>query len=234
MSFDLSVTKLIKDSWVVFKVNWKFLLLSFLIYLGILYLIPVLLGFLGVSGKSIILDILVQVVISVLSILFATGWTKIYLKLADGGKPEYSDLYNYPKLAVLYFLNVLVAGLFIGGIALLLIAVTIFPGIAIAAATKSSMLILPFAIIFVVLLYFLIFISSLIPYITVDKKLYPIATIKRAFNITKGKRIKLCLVSLVLFLFMLSGLIFFIIGVLITGGIGSIAYAKLYRTLDPK
>lgn len=231
----ISVSRLIKDSWNSFKANWKFLIATLLIYLAILYLLPLLLVLVGISGKSLVLDIIIQIISIAISILFATGWVKIYIKLADGEKPEYEDLYKYRRLAVLYFFNNLVSGLFFAGIAILAVALTILPTIAIIAATKvSSVIIIPVIIILVLLLYPLFFINSLVPFITVDKRLYPIATIKRAFAITKGKRTKLSLISVVLFLFSISGLILLIFGVLITFAIGAIAYAKLYRTLESK
>lgn len=246
---------LIKESWVILKKNFMEIFLAVLIFFALTYLIPLLVRLplmaliggnpdsgadLGKLGLFFSVSLLLNVVFWVVSLFATVGLTKIYLQSVDGEHQDFHYFYKHWKVTLIYFVNSLVMGLIsipvIFGLILLGIVIAGVPGFIVYNVTKSVpagvgvgvlLALIPMAIL---MAYSVI--VSFMQYVSIDKVWGPIEAIERVFKITKGKRIRLTLISIGLFIFMISGLLLLIVGVILTGLIGAVAYTLLYRKLD--
>lgn len=190
----------ISFGWNTAKSNLGFFILLLLLYFGVF----VVFGMMGYFlEKNAILSAVVNLVSSVINLIFALGFIKIYLKLVDGQKPNYSDLYSTYPFFFKYLLGSIIFSLIVvGGLILLII-----PGIYFA-------------------LKFLLF-----PYFIVDKGVGPIAALKMSSQATKGAKINFLLFGILLWLIMLGGILALVVGLFIAVPTVGVAMAFVYRKL---
>jgi uncharacterized membrane protein len=150
---------------------------------------------------------LINVFASIISMGVTLGSVKIFLMLADGKKPEFSDLFSLFKARVIfrYFLASLLYGLVIFfGLILLVI-----PGIY-------------FAIKYEFYTYFI-----------VDKNMGVFEAFSKSGQVTKGHIWNLFLFGLLSFLIALAGILAVLVGLLIAMPVVSLATTYVYRRLAP-
>jgi len=196
-----SIKESIKYGWEKTKENME---LIFLITLFIL-IIESLTGSFNGQEKNLYIQI-IGLVSTILMVILKIGYNKILLKIYDGEKTkfgeifdEYKTFWRYLGVSLLYPLTIL-AGLFL----------LIVPGVIWAVRFSFS------------------------PIIVVDTKLGPITAMKESYAISKGSYWQLFLFWLVIAIINFVGLIFFGIGLLLTIPISTIAYIKIYRELSQK
>jgi uncharacterized membrane protein len=141
-----------------------------------------------------------------ISIVVSIGWTKVLLRIADGERPDHSDLYAHHALlfrylgaSLLYVLSI------IAGTILLII-----PGIL--AAVRYSMA----------------------SFLVVDRGMGPLEAMRKSAEITKGERMHLFIAGLALGGFTLLGALALVIGLLWTLPAAMVAGAFIYRRLSPR
>lgn len=242
MNSSFSLGNLIGGSWRIFKANWLFIILLFIAYQFLsqaLGFLPMqLVGVFAVTKNiplifiSIIIAVIFMVVISV---WLQAGFYTVLLKLADGIKPKFTELFEQYRFIGLLFVNQLVFGLFVMGVALLVAAAVFIPGFVIGVLTNVDSIFLITMLVFLIGMLPLIplfVLSYFTPFITVDKRIGPISNIKYALAFSKGKRIKMSLFAVAIGLFMIGGIFLLIIGIFITVPVGAIAFGRLYRSLS--
>ncbi|KKU57305.1 MAG: hypothetical protein UX81_C0039G0002 [Parcubacteria group bacterium GW2011_GWA2_47_12] len=69
------------------------------------------------------------------------------------------------------------------------------------------------------------------PFVILDMRSGPLASLRESWRITKGNRMKLFGFLIILGLITIAGFLFFVIGVLFTASLSLVAYAHAYRTL---
>ncbi len=137
-------------------------------------------------------------------IFFSINVYKQGLLMIRGGDPDVSDLFTYPAC----FLN-LIGGSFLLAIILIVgFILFIIPGI------------------FFILMY--CFVKILI----IDKDLGPIEAFKESATLTRGNRLKLLLLFLIIAAFNFVGLLCFIVGLFVTVPISFCAFLYVYDKLD--
>lgn len=150
---------------------------------------------------------LINIVLYIISLGVTLGSIKIYLKIVDNKKPEFSDLFSLfkAKLILRYF-----ASSFLYGLAVVLgLFLLVVPGVYIA----------------IKYLFFNFFI--------VDKELGIVEAFAKSGEITKGRIWNLFQLEVLLWLIMLAGLIAFFIGLLVALPVISLTMAYVYRHLSP-
>lgn len=246
---------LIKEGWVVLKKNFMEIFLAALIFFALTYLIPQLVQLpltmlmgtpdskdpnLAAFGAFFFVSIILSIFFAIVKMFASVGLTKVYLQSVDGQHQDFHYFYKHWKVVLIYFLNTLVAVLvsfpvFIGLFVLGLIIAGI-PGFIVYSVTKSVgagvgvgflLALIPLS---VLLAYSTVI--SFISYISIDKVWGPIEALERAFAITKGKRIRVTLITFGIGLFMISGIFLLIVGVILTWLIGMVSLTVLYRKLD--
>lgn len=148
------------------------------------------------NGLFYLLSGLINIVVSI-------GFIRITLKIFDGEKPEFTDLFTFPRYFIEYLgaavVNVLIV---IGGLCLFII-----PGIYWAIKFQFF------------------------GYCVVDKDLNPIHALRQSSRITKTVKWKLLWFGILLLLINVLGLICLVIGLFATIPTTIIAYAYVYRKL---
>jgi uncharacterized membrane protein len=124
------------------------------------------------------------------------------LKLVDGVKPEFKDLYYITKL-----FNFMLATLIKGFIVIVGLLLFIIPGIIFSIKLQYT------------------------EYFIVDKKMDAIDAIKASWEITKGVKGNLFLLGLLLGLINILGFLCLIVGLVITVPLSMVANAYVYRKL---
>jgi uncharacterized membrane protein len=146
---------------------------------------------------------LLGLVFAVASIIVRIGYTKIFLRINDGENPKFVDIFKEYKTFWRYIGTIILNCLAVfGGFILLII-----PGVFWAIRFAFS------------------------PFIVVDTKLGPIASMKESYAITKGHFWKLLGFWVVMGLLNIAGLIVFGIGLLITIPLSTLAAISVYRKL---
>lgn len=131
------------------------------------------------------------------------GYNKIYLRMSDGDKPKFSDIFKeYPLFWKFLGVSILFPLTVIGGLILLIV-----PGIIWAVRFSFS------------------------PLILVDTKRGVIASMKESFAITRGSFWNLFLFWIAIAILNLLGLLVFGIGLLITVPVSTFAAIHVYREL---
>lgn len=242
MNSSLSLGRLIGDSWNIFKANWVFIILFFVAYWFLSqflsYLPLQLVGFVFETYNIALIAvtfIFAFILMMVISIWLQAGFYTALLKLADGIKPKFTVLFEQYRYIGLLFINWLVFSLFVAGIVVLTALAIFIPGAIVGIMVNVDSIFLISMLIFMVAMIPLIplfVLSYFIPFITIDKNIGPISAIKYALAFSKGKRIMMSLYAVVIGIFMMMGLLLFILGILVTAPIGAIAFGRLYRELS--
>lgn len=140
----------------------------------------------------------------VIGLVMSIGWIKISLTLARDQEPDIAELFTHWGFLIPYVLGTLCYALvvFVGFILL------IVPGII------------------------LLIMLGMYSYLIVDKRLGPIAALKRSRVITRGQKWRLAMMGLVLLLLNLAGLLCLLVGVVVTLWISIIAAAYVFDRLE--
>jgi uncharacterized membrane protein len=154
-----------------------------------------------------------NVIILIISLLFrllswgvnsiiSLGIINIMLKLVDGVKPEFKDLYYITKLFNFMLASMIKGLIVVGGLILFII-----PGIIFSIKLQYT------------------------EYFIVDKKMDAIDAIKASWEITKGVKGNLFLLGLLLGLINILGFLCLLVGLVITVPLSMVANAYVYRKL---
>ncbi len=197
-----SKNEAISFGWNIFRDNFRFLILIFLIFLLFAF-VPDIIGSKTIEASTS-LGVLFYSLGYFLTIVMTIGIMKISLKFYDSEKPEISDLFSHYKLFINYFL------------ASFLYALIVFAGLI--------LLIVP-GIVFGLKYYFF-------DYYVVDKGCGPIEALKRSAQITKGNKWNLFLFILLVLGINILGMIFLFVGLLVTIPVTALATAFVYRKLS--
>ncbi len=196
-----SKSEAIGFGWNTAKSNLGFFILFSLLYLAVFIVLGIIGYFLE---KNPYPSVMVNIITWILSIVLSMGFIKISLKLVDGNKPTYSDLFSSYTL----FFNYLFGYILYSLIMLIGFILLFIPGIY-------------FALKFQFCLYFI-----------ADKGVGPITALKMSSQATKGVKINLLLFGLLLWLVMMAGILAFIVGLFIAFPTTMVASAFVYRKLS--
>jgi len=194
----IPIKESIKYGWQKLKENMELALYATLMILAV----SALTGQAGGKHAGIVIPL------NILALVFLTiakiGYNKIFLKIHDGEKPKFVEIFEHYKIFWRYIgVSILFALITIGGLILL-----ILPGI----------------------FWFVRFYFA--PLVVIDTKIGPVAALKESYAITKGNFWKLLLFLIVLLLLNLAGVILFWIGLLVTVPITTFASIYVYRKLS--
>lgn len=136
--------------------------------------------------------------------LLAIGVIVIVLKLVDGARPEFADVFNrvhlilnYGAAAILYSLMIMVGLVFF-----------IVPGVYLAVR------------------------FHFFGYFVVDREAGPIEALKMSSDLTEGVRMELFAFGLLLLVLIFVGLCFFVVGVFVALPVASLAMGYVFRYLQ--
>lgn len=194
-----SIKESIKYGWEKFKANLN-------LSLGSTLLVVVLssLGEVFDEKDMGISSFVLVIALVVLSVIARIGYTKIFLRMADGEDPKFSEIFNSYKMFWTFLGVSILTGLAVlGGFILLII-----PGIIWAIKYSFSTLIL------------------------IDTDGRPIASMKESGAITKGSKWKLLGFYLVLGLINMAGVIALGVGLLVSIPVSMFATIHVYRELS--
>ncbi len=152
----------------------------------------------GLSGA------LVDLATLAVDFLLAIGVIVIVLKLVDGTRPEFADVFNrvhlilnYGAAAILYSLMIMVGLVFF-----------IVPGVYLAVR------------------------FHFFGYFVVDREAGPIEALKMSSDLTEGVRMELFAFGLLLLVLIFVGLCFFVVGVFVALPVASLAMGYVFRYLQ--
>ena len=147
-----------------------------------------------------------SIAVTVLLFIIRIGYTKIFLRIFDGESPKFAELFKEYRTFWRYIgVSILLPLIVFGGLILLVI-----PGLVWTIRL------------------------SLAPIIVVDTKLGPIAAIKESYAITRGSFWNLTLFWIIIGILNLAGLVVFVVGLLITIPLSTLASIYVYRELSKK
>ncbi len=159
--------------------------------------------FLGIFGVSIVVY-LIPYLNFIAAIIIQLGLLVISLKLVDGGKTEFAELFNHYRFFFTYLLSAVVAG--------------------ILAFVGFMLLVIPGAIVCIAVQFY--------GYLIVEKNLGPIAALKRSAEITRGARWQLLVFGIILACINIVGMLALVVGLVATIPTTMIAHAYVYRKLE--
>lgn len=190
--------------WETFKKNWQFLVGAFLVIV-VIGMIP---GWLQdwAQENASSLTFLFTVLGWIVQMITSIGVIVISLKLVDGKKPEFADIYQHYPLLLNYFLGSVLYGLVIIAGLILLIVPGIIWGIKYQYTT----------------------------YLIVDKKMSPMEAFKKSGKITQGVKMKLFYLGLIFVAITIAGMLLFGVGLIVAWPVVSLAGAYVYRKLIAK
>ncbi len=188
----------------------------------------------GVGGASgVVLSLLVQFVIGPVVTL---GLIRIALKVCDGQRPEFADLFSTWDRLLPYYGLVL---LYIAIVFVFFIACGLAIGIAVAigatVSTIAGVLIGMIGGVAVIAAGFYLWTRiGFAYYFLVDKQLGPVESLKASARATRGEVGNLLMLGLLLFVVALLGLLALVVGLFVAIPVIQIAVARAYRTLAPR
>ncbi len=195
---ELSLSEAIGFGWNAMKDNLWFFVITFLILLGITLVQGML-----TSGQSFA-SFLFLIAFYAVNMIVGMGIIKVSLKLVDGQKPEYSDLYaSYPL-----FWSYLAASVLFGIMAGIGYMLLIIPGI-------------------IVSLQF-----GMFGYLVIDKGSAAIQSLQQSSKVTNGAKWNLFGLGLLSILINIIGLLLLGIGLIATVPTTLVAWAYAYRKLS--
>ncbi len=194
---ELNLSEAISFGWSSTKDNLWFFVVTFLI----VFAINIAQGLLTSGGSF--LSFLFLLAFYAASVIVGMGVLKVTLKLVDGQKPEYSDLFSSYRLFWSYFGASLLYGL-MSGIGYMLLVI---PGIIISLQ------------------------FGLYGYLVVDKGSGAIVSLQQSSKLTNGAKWKLFGLGLLSILINIAGVLCLGIGLVVTIPTTFIAWAYAYRKL---
>ncbi len=201
---DFVIGEAIRFGWDTAKANLGFFILLMLAS-GVILCVPQIFKAIG-GRQSLILWLLITLFSIVLQAVITLGLTRISLKFVDDGKASFGDLFDCVPL----FLDYLVAYFIYGLIVFAGLILLVVPGIIWAI----QFMFYPLAI--------------------VDRGLPPVKALKFSSALTKGSKMDLLLLILLLFLINLLGALPLGLGLLITAPLSMVSCAYVYRKLQAR
>ncbi len=199
---DFVIGKAVRFGWDTVKANLGFFLLLMVLSIVILSIPEI---FKTLAGHhSLAITIVLTVISMVMQAMVTLGFIKVALKFVDGGKAAFSDLFECLPL----FLDYLVADLVYGLIVFAGMILLVVPGIIWAI----RFMFYPFAI--------------------VDRNMSSIKSLKFSSALSKGSKMDLFLLVLLLLLINLIGAIPLGLGLFITLPLSIVSSAYVYRKLQ--
>jgi uncharacterized membrane protein len=189
----------LRFGWETFKKDPYFLM-------GVFIAISVATGILERVSDSMdgLPGLLVDLACLAVDFLLAIGVIVIVLKLVDGKRPEFADVFNrihlilnYGAAAILYGLMIVVGLVFF-----------IVPGVYLAVR------------------------FHFFGYFVVDREAGPIEALKMSSDLTEGVRMELFAFGLLLLMLLFAGLCFFLVGVFVALPVASLAMGYVFRYLQ--
>lgn len=206
----LSVGDCLRFGWETFKKRPWILIGAFLLAM-IIAAIPGMFGpqpEIGPDGKIVpqpltTFDVVVSLISLVVSIFVGLGLTTFSLRAHDNVEGvQIADLWNPAPFWRFLFAHILtVVAIALGFLAL------IVPGVIIALGL------------------------AFVPYLVIERGLWPIEAMKESWRITKGHKWQLLLLFLALLLVNLLGILALFVGIFVSVPITMLAFAHAYRTL---
>lgn len=192
-----SIKESIRYGWQKSKENLEVVFYSTLLILALGGLIN------GIDEKNLGFSLLVFIA-SIFMVIVRIGYNKIFLRIYDGEKPKFAEIFNEYKIFWKYIgVSILFPFIVFCGLILLII-----PGIILAVRLSFS------------------------PLIVVDTKTGPINAIKESYAITKGSFWKILLFWLAIAVINILGLLLFGIGLILTVPVSTLATIYVYRMLS--
>ncbi len=192
-----SIKSAIRYGYNTFVKNWKISVLATLIIFALQMIT-------GLNGENKILIGILNLAAMIASIIAHIGYTKMFLRIHDGEKPEVMDIWNEYRLLWRFLgVSILTGLIVVAGLIALII-----PGFLLAVRLSFSSMIL------------------------IDTKMGIISSIKESWNITRGSIWKLSLFGIIVGLINVAGIIVFGIGVILTMPVTLLATVYVYRELS--
>jgi len=191
---------LIKSSWELVKKNARLIAILMVAFIGYQVIQGIVQGFFGQGPLSVI----VSLAFTVLTLFLEIGFIKIVLKLVDGQKAEFQELWAYPQ----YLLRMVGASIVYGLIVVAGLILLVVPGIYLALRLQFY------------------------SYYIIDKNAGAIDSLKMSWKATEGNVINIFLFELLLIGINILGAIALVVGLLITIPVSFIAVTLLYRKLQ--
>lgn len=176
---------------------------------GFIVLLYLLTGVISVLGDWIyqatdgIMAALIYVIILVVNLILQMGLLYVMLQIARGKKAGFGDILTPAGKFVNYFLGLIIVSVItIVGLVLLII-----PGIIWAIK------------------------YCFVPYLIIDQNLSPMEALKKSGEMTEGNKLNIFIFGIAAFVINLIGILAFGVGLLITGPVTVLAFAKVYDQL---
>ncbi|MCK8825939.1 hypothetical protein [Fuchsiella alkaliacetigena] len=191
----------ISFGWDLTKENLGFFIILSIIYFAVLYIPLFIAG--AVMEVNYSLGIVLQVIDYILDIIVYLGFIKIAFKFYDDEEVSYGDLFSQSHL-FFKFIGGMILYVLISGIGFILL---IIPGVILA-----------------IKLFFF-------DYFIIDKDYGVIESLKESYALTKGVKFNLFLFFLMLTGINILGLLFLLVGLLVTFPMSMLATVYVYRKL---
>ncbi len=155
------------------------------------------------SDKAYVLAVVLFLFFLVIGLFLRLGFLRAVLDRVDGKEVSFDRL----LIEYRHVLSFLVAGFIYACAVVVGLMLLILPGIFIAVAL------------------------SFFPFLMIDRNLGPFASLKESLKVTKGYRGRLTLFLSILVGINLLGVLFFVVGLLVTFPLSVVAYAHGYRKI---
>ncbi len=217
-------------SWETFKKNWKYFLGLEIVFLLVSFVPSAVLQ--KVFANNVALNIPIQILLYLYSLVLAAGLTKILLSVIDGKFLPTREIFTHYRLVWPLFITSIVVGFLI--LLLMLPAVIIFFGVSTILSQNAFG---PFltVILGVAFAVWVIYVSLRLffwQYVVIDKNPGVQAAIRTAWNMTKGAVWPLFLFGLLAILVTLLGALLLGVGLLVTIPVVQVATVYLYKKLS--
>lgn len=146
---------------------------------------------------------LISIISSILSMVVSIGWISILIKLTSGKKAQLEDLWGSVDRVIPYFI----------------------------ASIAMVIVVLVGLLLFIIPGFYFAIKYMFVPYLIIDKKLSVGDAFSKSSQMTDGIKWQLVAFWFATFVLNILGLLAFIVGVVITSVVTSLAYAKLYNDL---
>jgi uncharacterized membrane protein len=185
---------------------WKyFLVLLLILIIGVLIGLPSSIGQIDIGTAAVIFTSMFALAYGILvEGPVEYGISFAFLKAARGDKVEIKDMFE----AFRNYFNAVLASLLIGVIVVFGLILLIVPGIFFACKLAFT------------------------PYLVVDRKMEVIEAVKTSWNMTDGHAWKVFFIGLLAIPIFIAGLLFIIVGVIISIMWVSLAFASLYHAVS--
>jgi hypothetical protein len=171
----------------------------------VVFAIQIAFSAIGNATDSVAVQVIFQLIGTLVSLLITLGWLRVSLEVTNGVKPELGDVFKangygpFILASILFYIGVVIGFILLIIPGIIFIATFGFYGFVIAQRGDNVGV---------------------------------LESLQRSHEITRGHRWQLFGMAIVLFLVNLVGLLACIVGVVFTAGITLIAWAYLYRALS--